>query len=148
MDGISLQKEETTKTDFLNKKLDQDISFTQFFNENAQDFVDAPLSKYLKELIEKKGYSKARVIRDSGINRRFFYNILSDKRKPSRDYVLRILMALQIPLKDVQWLLRATSYAQLYARDKRDSVIIYCMNHQNSVEDCNTMLEKVNFDLI
>jgi DNA-binding phage protein len=143
-----MKKDEITKTDVFNKKLDQDISFTQFFNENAQDFVDAPLSQYLKELIEKKGYSKAQVIRDSGINRRFFYDILSDKRKPSRNYVLRILMALQISLKDIQWLLRATGYAQLYARDKRDSVIIYCINHQNSVADCNTMLEKINLELI
>jgi hypothetical protein len=57
-------------------------------------------------------------------------------------------MALQISLKDIQWLLRATGYAQLYARDKRDSVIIYCINHQNSVADCNTMLEKINLELI
>jgi DNA-binding phage protein len=148
MNWTAMKKDEITKTDVFNKKLDQDISFTQFFNENAQDFVDAPLSQYLKELIEKKGYSKAQVIRDSGINRRFFYDILSDKRKPSRNYVLRILMALQISLKDIQWLLRATGYAQLYARDKRDSVIIYCINHQNSVADCNTMLEKINLELI
>lgn len=148
MEWIALSKEETSKTDVLNDKLSQDISFTQFFNENAQDFVEIPLSQYLKDLIEKKGYSKARVIRDSGINRRFFYDILSDKRKPSRDYVLRILIALRIMLNDVQWLLRATGYAQLYARDKRDSVIIYCLNHQNSVVECNTMLEKINLERI
>lgn len=143
-----MKKKEPTKTDFLNEKLNQDISFTQFLDENAKDFVDVPLSQYLKALIDESGYSRARIIKDSGINRRFFYDILSGKRNPTRDYVLRILIALHMPLKNVQWLLRATGYAQLYARDKRDSVIIYCINHQNSVNDCNTMLEKINFELI
>ena len=143
-----MQKDKRSKTDVLNEKLNQYISFTEFFEENAKDFLDIPLCQYLKTLIEKKGYTKAQVIRDSGINRRFFFDILSGKRKPSRNYVLRILIALKISLKNVQWLLGATGYAQLYARDKHDSVIIYCINHQNSVNDCNAMLEKIHLELI
>ena len=143
-----MQNYSNTKTDILNKKLYQDISFTDFFDENAKDFLDIPLSRYLKALINERNYSKAQVIRDSGINRRFFFDILADKRKPTRNYVLRIFIALQTPLKNVQWLLRATGYAQLYARDRRDSVIIYCINHLSSVKDCNVMLNKVNFELI
>jgi transcriptional regulator with XRE-family HTH domain len=145
---LVLKKEKISITNILNKKLNQDISLTEFFEENSKGFLDIPLCQYLKALIEKKGYTKAQVIRDSGINRRFFFDILSNKRKPSRNYVLRILIALQMPLKDVQWLLGATGYAQLYARDKHDSVIIYCINHQNSVNDCNAMLEKINLELI
>ena len=143
-----MKKEKKTKTNVLNEKLNQDISFTEFFEENAKDFLDIPLCQYLNALIEEKGYTKAQVIRGSGINRRYFFDILSCKRKPSKNYVLRILIALQIPLKNVQWLLGATGYAQLYARDKHDSVIIYCINHQNSVNDCNAMLEKINLELI
>jgi DNA-binding phage protein len=137
-----------SKTEILNEKLNQDISFTEFFDENAKDFLDVPLSRYLKVLIEKKGYTKAQVIRDSGINRRFFFDILSDKRKPTRNYVLRILFALEITLKNMQWLLRATGYAQLYARDRRDSVIIYCINHHNSIKECNAMLKKISLEEI
>jgi DNA-binding phage protein len=143
-----LQKERNTKTSILNEKLNEDISFTQFFDENEKSFLDIPLSRYLKSLIEKRGYSKARVIRDSGINRRFFFDILSNKRNPTRNYVLRILIALHIPLKNMQWLLRATGYAQLYARDKRDSVIIYCINHKTSVDECNIMLQKISLEQI
>ena len=137
-----------TKTDVLNQKLNDDISFTEFLNENVKDFLDVPLCRYLKVLIQKRGYTKAQVIRDSGINRRFFFDILADKRKPARNYVLRILIALKIPLKNIQWLLRATGYAQLYARDRRDSVIIYCINHRISVDECNAMLKRINFEEI
>ena len=138
-----MKERKVSKTEIINERLKQDISFTEFYEENAKELLDIPLCRYLNALIEKKGYTKAQVIRDSGINRRFFFDILSCKRNPSRDYVLRILMALQIPLKNIQWLLRATGYAQLYARDKRDSVIIYCINHQIGVMDCNAMLEKI-----
>ena len=141
-----MKQEKSTKTDILNEKLNRDISFTEFFDDNAKDFLDIPLSRYLKALIEKRGFTKARVIRDSGINRRFFFDILSDKRKPTRNYVLRILIALKIPLKNVQWLLRATGYAQLYARDRRDSVVIYCINHKVDVRECNEMLQRINLE--
>ncbi len=143
-----MQKEKDTKTDILNKKLNEDISFTEFFEDNAKNFLDVPLCIYLKALIEERGFTKAGVIRGSGINRRFFFDILAGKRNPTRNYVLRILIALQIPLKDVQWLLRATGYAQLYARDRRDSLIIYCINHKINVNECNTMLKKINLDEI
>jgi len=138
----------SSKTSILNQKLKQEISITELFEQNTNDFLNAALNQYLKALIHQKGFTKAQMIRESGINRRFFFDILSGKRKPTRNYVLRILLALQTPLKNVQWLLRATGYAQLYARDKRDCVIIYCINHQSSVKDCNTMLDKVNFELI
>lgn len=137
-----------SRTDIINEKLKQEISITELFEQNSNDFLNVSLNQYLKELIDQKGCTKAQIIRESGINRRYFFDILSGKSKPTRNNVLRVLLALQTPLKNVQWLLRATGYAQLYARDKRDSVIIYCINHQSSVNDCNTMLNKVNFELI
>ena len=143
-----MKSHETSKTDKLNEKLKQDISIIELFELNSKDFLDMQLNQYLKAIIEQKGFTKAQMIRDSGINRRFFFDILSGKRKPTRNYILRLILTLQLPLKNVQWLLRATGYAQLYARDKRDSVIIYCINHKNSVNDCNKMLEKINFVLI
>lgn len=141
-------KSTNSKTNILNEKLNQDISFTEFFDENAKDFLDVPLRCYLKALIEQKHFTKVQMIRDSGINRRFFFDILSGKRNPTRNYVLRMMIALHIPLKNAQWLLRATGYAQLYARDKRDSVIIYCINHKTNVNECNVMLKKINFEEI
>ena len=137
-----------SKTNVLNEQLKEDVSLTEFFEQNAQDFINVPLNRYLKALIEKKGVTKTKMVRDSGINRRYFYDILSGKRNATRNYVLRILLVLQIPLKNAQWLLRATGYAQLYARDRRDSVIIYCVNHQSSVKDCTAMLEKINCEPI
>lgn len=143
-----MKNREISKTNKLNEKLKQDISITELFEESSKDFLSIPLNQYLKVLIEQKGFTKAQIIRDSGINRRFFFDILSGKRKPTRNYIIRLLHALQMPLKNIQWLLRATGYAQLYARDKRDCVIIYCINHQNSVKECNEMLEKIGFELI
>ena len=143
-----MKKGRNSKTNILNERLKQDISITELFEENSKDFLSVPLNRYLKTLIDKKGITKAQMIRESGINRRFFYDILSGKRKPTRNYILRFVLVLKMPLKNVQWLLRATGYAQLYARDRRDSVIIYGINHQNNVKECNDMLEKIGFEKI
>lgn len=143
-----MKDHEISKTNNLNQQLKEDVSLTEFFEQNAKEFLSVPLNRYLKALIDKKGYTRAKIVRESGINRRYFYDILSGKRNATRDYVLRILLVLKTPLKNAQWLLRATGYAQLYARDRRDSVIIYCVNHQSSVKDCNAMLEKTNCEPI
>ena len=143
-----MKEDKTSQTDIMANMLNQEISITDFMDENSDSFLNLKLHQYLEELINEKGWTKAKIIRDSGINRRFFFDILSGKRNPSRDYVIRILIALQTPLKNVQWLLKANGYAQLYARDKRDSVIIYTINHQHSVDECNRMLGKIQLYLL
>lgn len=106
--------------------------------------MDKPLGEHIKELIAQKNVTKAKVYRESHIEKRYFYNILDGSKLPSRDYVIRILLTLQVGFGDTQWLLKANNYAQLYAREKRDCVIIYCMNHQLSVNECDDMLKKID----
>ena len=133
-------------TEKLLNQLDGDKSFTEILEENKQSFEYKTIGEYISKEIEKKQITKAKIIRESGITKRFFFDILADKKRPSRRYIIRIFFVLELELKDVQWYLKAMDYPQLYARDKRDAVIIYCINHNITVIECNKMLNKVGLE--
>lgn len=123
-------------------------SITDFFLENRSDIYDLPLCEYLKAIITIKKRTSASLIRESGINRRYFYDILSGKRQPDQDYVLRIMIALHATIHDTQWLLKAANYPQLYVRNRRDAIILYSIEHKLTVKQCNEMLTRLGLEEI
>ena len=135
-----------TETKELLEKLGNKKSLTAIFDENKSLFSDMSIGEYIAAEIDRRGITKTKVIKASGINKRFFFDILSGKKNPSRRYIIRLFLAMQLNLNDIQWYLRATDYPQLYARNKRDAVIIYCINHKLSVDECNRMLNNVGLE--
>jgi DNA-binding phage protein len=121
-------------------------SLSDIFEENKSAYSSMLIGDYIDVEIKKRKMTKAKVIKDSGVNKRFFYDIIKNKKTPSRRYIIRIFLALKIDLKDVQWYLKATNYPQLYARDKRDCVIIYCITNKLPVPECNEMLNKIGLE--
>lgn len=121
-------------------------SITDFMEENKAAFDLLTIGEYIELELRNRHLSKAGIIRKSGINRRFFYDIISGKRTPNRRYIIRIFLAMGVGLSDVQWYLKACDYPQLYAKNKRDSIIIYCLNKKLSVVECNTMLNHVGLE--
>ena len=119
-----------------------DSPMTDVYERNDSDFVEGSLCAYLKKEIADKGVTKAMLIELTGINRRFFFDILSCKRHPRRRYVIRFFLALQTPFGRAQRILRACGYAVLFARDRRDAVIIRSIARNHSVDECNEILHK------
>ena len=130
----------------LSEQLDNAGSITEFLQENKAAFVSKSIGEYIRAELQKQKLTKAKVIRESGINKRYFLDILSGSKIPNRRYIIRIFLAIGLELKDVQWYLNACAYPQLYARNKADSIIIYCINNKLSVLDCNTMLNKAGLE--
>jgi len=121
-------------------------SMTEFLRENKAAFINKPVGEYIDLEIEKRKLIKAKIIRDSGMNKRYFFDVLYGGKIPDRRYIIRIFMAMKLDLADVQWYLNACGYRQLYARDKQDCVIIYCINHKLPVQECNVMLNKIGLE--
>ena len=130
----------------LLESLKETKTLTEIFEANKFAFTDMSIGEYIDAEIIRRGLVKNKVIKESGINKRFFFDILSGSKKPSQRYIIRIFLAMQMDFNDVQWLLRACDYPQLYAKNKRDAVIIYCINHKLPVGECNRMLNKVGLE--
>ena len=87
-------------------------------------------------------------MRNSGIDRGYAYDILSDKKQPSRDKVLLLCLGASFSFEEVQTLLKQTGYPMLYARIARDSAIIFAFRHHMSPIDTNELLYELQFDLL
>ena len=83
----------------------------------------------IKKKIQDSPYSCAAVARECGLDMVYLYQVTGGSRKPSRNTVIRICIALSLPLQEVQELLRDGGFAQLNIRKRRDAVILYGILH-------------------
>ncbi len=135
-------------TDELLNEIKQTAEIDKFLEKNNAEFTDKPLHRYLCELIEDSGISKAEVIAGSSLNRIYAYQILAGKRLPSRDKLLAFAFGLKLSLEDTDRLLRYAGFSPLYARDRRDAVIISCLCKRERIFTVNEKLYDLGFRIL
>ena len=95
----------------------------------GREFPERTLSGYLQQLLEQKGLDRPAVIRTAGINETYGYQIFTgQKTNPSRNYVLRLAFAMKLTLQETNWLLQTAGANALYYRNRRDAIIIFCLD--------------------
>lgn len=107
-----------------------------------------PLCQYLEQILIRKNLKKSDVIRLSGLDRKYCYEIFAGTKSPSRDKVLALCFAVQLSDSETMQLLKSTGYPQLYARIERDSVILFALQHNLSLTDANELLFELNYPCI
>ena len=106
-----------------------------------QEFININISEYLNMIIEKKELVKSEVIKSSGLDRVYAYQILNGTRTPSRDKLIQFAFGMKLTLDETQTLLKYNGMAPLYAKNRRDSIILFAINERASVIDLNIMLD-------
>ena len=91
--------------------------------------VSMDLSSYLNAKLAEKGLKKSAVIKAAQLNETFGYQIFSGQRKASRDKVLALGLAMGLDLHDMRLLLAHANLGDLYPKNRRDAVLIYCVSH-------------------
>ena len=136
-------------TDELNNELKEASDVQRFMAENKDEMLSKTIADLLGELLKKKNISKAEVIKKADIPKTYAYELLrGEKEKPSRDKLLRFAFAMQLDLDEVQTLLKHAEMPPLYARNSRDSVIIFAINNKKTLIECNILLEETGKELI
>jgi len=133
------------KTEELLKTIQSCKNYQDFISESRQELISV---RKLGEAFQEILTQKSDVIRNSGIDRGYAYDILSDKKQPSRDKVLLLCLGASFSFEEVQTLLKQTGYPMLYARIARDSAIIFAFRHHMSPIDTNELLYELQFDLL
>lgn len=123
-------------------------SLTAYLHDNKEELSDNPIAEYLRLTIEEKGLKKADVIKNSGIQTNYAYQIFSGLKLPSRDKLICLCFGMALSFNEAQALLKYSGFAPLYPRNKRDSVIIYALQNKQSVIDCNLLLDEYNLSPI
>ena len=130
-----------------NEKLTQELlnellftsSLESFFSEN--DAIDAiTLSQYLNWMMERKALKKIDIIKKSGLNPTHAYQIFSGDRRASRNKILQLALAMALSLHETQRLLKIAGTNELYCKNRRDAIIIYCISHRMNLESTDNTL--------
>lgn len=98
------------------------------------------LPDYLQQLLDEKALKRAEVVRAAGLDATYGYQIFMGQRKPSRDKVLQIVFALKCTLQEANRVLQAAGLNELYCKDRRDAIIIFCLDHGRTLQETDDEL--------
>lgn len=87
------------------------------------------ISEFLNDYISKHHLVLSSIVKKSGLSKDYAYNIFSGhKVNPTRDRVLSLCLAMEMPLEDVNRALTIANVGVLYSKNSRDAFIIICIN--------------------
>lgn len=128
-------------TDELLNEIRSTDSIDSYLSDNAENISCKKVSEMLENILTEKGLVKSEVIARSEVSQVYAYQIFSGvKEAPARDKVLSILIAMGLILDEVQSFLKLSGYPFLYAKNKRDSILIFCIENHKSVIETNNEL--------
>ena len=126
-------------TDLMNE-LNQTPHIDQYLKNNEEYIIDLTLSNYLCDRLEKKSLSKADVIKKADINEIYGYQILSGKRTPSRNKLIRLCIGAEFSLDDTNETLNVAGFSPLFPKIKRVSIIIFGIQNNYPIWQINESL--------
>ena len=136
------------ETDKLLKALKTDAELSEIMSKHEDAFLNGVLSEELKRLLEKKQITRRSLIKASLLNEVYFYQILNGRKRPHRNKLLCITIAMQLTVDETQELLKVTGYAALYPRLPQDYIIIYGIERGMDVTKINELLFEHGFSLL
>ena len=104
---------------------------------------DRSFPDYLYELLERHGMTRAEVVRDAALNPTYVYQLFSGKRHPGRESALRVLLCLHCTLRETQRALRLAGVSELWCKNRRDAIIIFCVEHGYSLAQTDDELYRL-----
>ncbi len=110
--------------------------------------TDRTLSEYLQQLLIDHDLKRADVIREANLNSTFGYQIFTGQRQASRDKILQLAYAMHLSLIETNRLLQAAKANELYCKNRRDAIMIFCLNHGCSLQETNEELYRFGEDTI
>ena len=119
-------------------------SIEDFSREYCNCFVDVTFKDYLSSLLEAYGISKYAAVKASGLSDSYAFQIFQGHKSPSRDKLLSLAIGMQISLKECQRLLKLAGVNELYAKNRRDAILIFGLERGLSIPQLNDILFDMN----
>lgn len=138
----NIQKKNLNTDELLNLlRSTHSVSALTKYNEKlSQQSGYSSLSEYFYTYMHKHNMLESDLIRASLIQRNYAYQILNGTKNPGRDKVLALCLAAQMSYEDTQRALALADLGKLYPRKKKDSIIIFALEHNLNVQQTNELL--------
>lgn len=134
---------ETTEN-LLKELKNKNLSLQSYIERNPDSFIVLDIKEFWDGLISKTGKSKADIINKSDISYSYFYDIISGKKMPTIDMVVRVALAMHLTLDETNEALRHADRRMLSPRIKRDAAMIKAISCKYTVMQCNNLLSEIN----
>ena len=116
-----------------------------FLAENQKYMLGMALFEYLMLLLQQKRLRRADVVRDSGLEKAYVYQIFDGKKRPSRDKLIAIAFGLHLNAEETQRMLKLGGWSELYPRVERDAVILFAIQRGKDIAATNDLLYNNGF---
>ncbi len=103
-----------------------------------------PFTDFIRKTIKKKGMTQQNVFLAADISERFGYKLISgQKHTTERDTIIRLCLAAEFCLEEVQEALILYGMAPLYAKLPRDAAFIVAFSHRiYDIHDVDAILRE------
>ena len=115
-------------------------SIEDFSKQYFSCFVDISFEDYLNSLLETHGISKYAAVKASGLSDSYAFQIFQGYKNPSRDKLLSLAIGMHISFEECQRLLKLAGVNELYAKNRRDAIIIFGLERSLTVPQLNEIL--------
>ena len=96
---------------------------------NQDSTSNQTLTVFLETLREANNMKRSVLARESGLNATVVYDIFAGKSRPGRDHAIMLSIGLNCDLRETQRLLRLAGVSELWCKQRRDAIIIWCIEH-------------------
>lgn len=103
------------------------INLDDYLENASESFICPDVSEFWERLIDKSKISKSCIIGESGINYKYFYDVINGRKVPRRDKVIRMCLAMKSGIDGCQAALEISGKSPLDPRIRRDSIILYAL---------------------
>ena len=124
----------------LRNELKRESNLDHFFKRNQTEMDTQKIPDLLLSLLEKYEEKQKDVIKRSLIPATYAYQIFKGRKNCGRDKLLRIALAFPLTITDTNRLLCIGGFNDLYVRNKRDAIVMYCLEKKIGVVDANILL--------
>lgn len=128
------------KTTDLMNELNHTSHIDQYLKDNEEYIIDQTLSNFICNLLETKNLTKADIIKKADINDIYGYQILSGRRKPSRNKLICLCVGAEFTLEETNEILTIGEFSPLFPKIKRDSIIIFGIQNHYTILQINESL--------
>lgn len=144
----SKQQIDPVHTSALLRGLFQAPRLEAFLESEAGSLNMPPLHEYISALCEQKGVPRIEVIRRSGLERSYGFQIFQGTKNPSRDKLLQLAIGFDMGYDQTQALLKIARSSALYPRFKRDAAIIFCLNKHLGFTETQELLARIGMPIL
>lgn len=143
-----MEKRPTSDLEKVLKSTHPDDIDSYFEKEEPSFYTGNSFRDYIKDSIKGKK-TLHEVFYEADVNEGYGYKIISgEKHTNKRDIIIRICAAANLCFEETQTALKLYGMSPLYAKIKRDALLISAINEKLSISQINRILEKNGFNCL